>query len=101
MGNGSSSSSNPFYATSGTKESELTQLLTEFSFVSVYEDELFGRCSVIEHKESKELIISKEVVCKDEQEMNRLCDEFERRKANLVSPNLVRLRCTLQVTQTL
>jgi hypothetical protein len=45
-----SSSSNPFYASDGGKDSELAQLLEEFSFVSVYEDELFGRCSIIEHK---------------------------------------------------
>jgi hypothetical protein len=64
MGN-TQESSNPFYATSGSKDSELAQLLTEFSFVSLYEDELFGRCSVIEHKESKELIITKEVKCEN------------------------------------
>lgn len=46
----SESSSNPFYAPEGGKDSELTQLLQEFAFVSIYEDELFGRCSVIEHK---------------------------------------------------
>jgi len=51
MGNSSSNdSSNPFYASEGGKDSELTQLLQEFTFVSVYEDELFNRCSVIEHK---------------------------------------------------
>jgi len=47
---GAGSSSNPFYASDGAKDSELAQLLEEFSFVSVYEDELFGRCSIIEHK---------------------------------------------------
>jgi hypothetical protein len=29
--------------------------------------------------------------------MNKLYDEFERRKTNLSSPNLVRLRCTFWV----
>ena len=95
MGN-SQDSNNPFYATSGGKDSELTQLLSEFSFVSIYEDELFGRCSVIEHKESKELIITKDVICENEKEMNKMHEEFERRKTNLVSPNLVRLRCTFR-----
>ncbi len=50
MGNSGSGDSNPFYASEGGKESELGQLLQEFSFVSIYEDELFGRCSVIEHR---------------------------------------------------
>lgn len=51
MGNSNSNdSTNPFYASEGGKDSELTQLLQEFTFVSVYEDELFNRCSVIEHK---------------------------------------------------
>ena len=45
--NGSSDSSNPFYMVDSNSDSELGKLLQEFTFVSLYEDELFGRCSVI------------------------------------------------------
>lgn len=70
--NGSSDSSNPFYVVDANGDSELGKLLKEFSFVSVYEDDLFGRCSVIEHKDTKELIITKDVPCKNQEEMDQL-----------------------------
>ena len=102
MGNsGSNDTGNPFYASEGGKDSEMTQLLQEFTFVSVYEDELFNRCSVIEHRQTKQLIITKEVICQTEQEMLKLYEEFERRKTNLTSPNLLRLRCRFESMQTL
>jgi hypothetical protein len=40
---------NPFYATDKS-EGEIGSILGEFKLVSTYEDELFSRCSVIEHK---------------------------------------------------
>ena len=69
--------------------------------MSVYEDELFGRCSIIEHKESKELIITKEVICQSEAEVAQLYGDFDRRKNTFTNINLLRLRCTSLPTQKL
>lgn len=40
---------NPFYA-ADKLESEAGKVLNEFKLVSTYQDELFQKCSVIEHK---------------------------------------------------
>lgn len=40
---------NPFFAAE-KKDSEAAKILSEFKFVSTYHDELFQKCSVIEHK---------------------------------------------------
>ena len=83
---------NPFYATN-SQDSEAVEILSEFKLISTYEDDLFQKCSVIEHKETHELIIAKEVKCSDAAEMNKMHADFERRRENLTNEHLVRLRC--------
>lgn len=49
---------NPFFA-ADKKDEQAAKILSEFKFVSSYQDELFQKCSVIEHKETSELIVTK------------------------------------------
>jgi hypothetical protein len=75
---------NPFFASNSSSDQEINTILSEFALLSTYQDELFKRCSIIKHKQTQELIIAKEMDCKDEKEMNQLHEEFLKRKQTLV-----------------